>query len=176
MPWKRSLQLSTAVIAAAVIFGSTLRAADEVSGLITRTYTIVENTELTGDVVCNVADGTPCFSFGASNVELRLNGFTITGKADPNIGCGGTLIGGEHGVVTGGQRNVSVRGPGLIQRFRTHGVSVAASNDVRVQDITASTNCGAGVFIAGNSFGTLVEGIVSVRNGSTGAGASCGGI
>ena len=90
MPWKRSLQRFTAVIAAAVIFGSTLRAADEVSGLITRTYTIVEDTDLTGDVVCDVAAGTPCFSFGASNVELRLNGFTITGKADPNIACGGT--------------------------------------------------------------------------------------
>ena len=173
MPWKRSLQLFTAVIAAAVIFGSTLRAADEVSGLITRTYTIVEDTDLTGDVVCDVAAGTPCFSFGASNVELRLNGFTITGKADPNIACGGTLIANENGVATSGQRSVSVRGPGLIQRFRTHGVAVS-SNDVRVQDITASTNCGSGVFIAATAFGTLVEGIVSVRNGSTGA--SCGGI
>ena len=176
MPWKRWLQLSAAVGAAAVIFGSTLRAADEVSGVLTRTYTIVEHTELTGDVVCDVAAGTPCFTFGASNVQLRLNGFTITGKADPNIGCGGTLIAGEHGVASGGQRNVSVQGPGLIQRFRTHGVSVAASNDVRIQHITASTNCGAGVFIAATSFGTLVEGITSVRNGSTGVGASCGGI
>jgi hypothetical protein len=176
MPWKRWLQLAAAAAAAAVIFGSTLRAADQVSGLITRTYTIVEHTELTGDVVCDVAANTPCFAFGASNVELRLNGFTITGKADPTIGCGGTLIGGENGVATGGQRQISIRGPGLIQRFRTHGVAVLASNDARVQHITASTNCGAGVFIAATSFGTIVEGIVSVRNGSTGVGASCGGI
>jgi hypothetical protein len=176
MPWKRWLQLSAAVAAAAVVFGPTVRAADEVSGLITRTYTIVEHTRLTGDVVCDVAANTPCFLFGASNVELRLNGFTISGKADPITGCGGVLIGGENGVATGGQRNVSVRGPGLIQRFRTHGVAVLASTDVRVHGITASTNCGAGVFVAATSFGTLVEGIVSVRNGSTGAGASCGGI
>jgi hypothetical protein len=176
MPWKRWLQLTAAVGAAAVIFGSTVRAADEVSGLLTRTYTIVEHTELTGDVTCDVVAGTPCFVFGASNVQLRLNGFTITGKADPNVGCGGTLIGGEHGVATGGQRNVLVQGPGLIQRFRTHGVAVLASTDVRVQHITASTNCGSGVFIAATSFGTTVESIVSVRNGSTGAGASCGGI
>jgi hypothetical protein len=176
MLWTRSLPVAAAVVAAAVIFGSTLRAADEVSGLITRTYTIVEHTELTGDVVCDVAPNTPCFAFGASNVQLRLNGFSITGKADPNTGCGGTLIGGENGVTTGGQRNVSVQGPGLIERFRTHGVAVLASNDARVQHITASTNCGAGVFIAATSFGTVVESIVSVRNGSTGAGASCGGI
>ena len=63
MLWKRSLQVSAAAVAAAVIFGSTLRAADEVSGLITRTYTIVEHTELTGDVVCDVAPNTPCFAF-----------------------------------------------------------------------------------------------------------------
>jgi hypothetical protein len=176
MPWKRWLPLAAAVATAAVVFGSTLRAADEVSGLITRTYTLVEHTELTGNVVCDVAAGTPCFLFGASNVQLRLNGFTITGKADPNIGCGGTLIGGENGVATGGQRNVSVQGPGLIERFRTHGVAVLASHDARIQHITASTNCGAGVFIAATSFGTVVEGIVSVRNGSTAVGASCGGI
>ena len=176
MPWKRWLPFSVAVGAAAVIFGSTLRAADEISGLVTRTYTIVEHTELTGDVVCDVAAGTPCFLFGASNVELRLNGFTITGKADAATGCGGTLIGGENGVATGGQRNVGVRGPGLIQQFRTHGVAVLASNNVHVQDVTASTNCGSGVFIAATSFGTVVEGIVSVRNGSTGVGATCGGI
>ncbi|HUE85108.1 MAG TPA: hypothetical protein VMO26_03450 [Vicinamibacterales bacterium] len=159
-----------------MVFGSTVRAADEVSGLVTRTYTIVENTDLTGDVVCDVANNTPCFLFGAANVELRLNGFTITGKADAITGCGGTLIGGENGVATGGQRNVAVRGPGLIQRFRTHGVAVLASSDVRVQHLTASTNCGSGVFINATSFSTLVEGIVSVRNGSTGPGATCGGI
>ena len=176
MPWIRWLPVSVAVGAAAVIFGSTLRAADEISGLITRTYTIVEHTDLTGDVTCDVANNTPCFLFGASNVQLRLNGFTITGKADASTGCGGTLIGGENGVATGGQRNVSVRGPGLIQRFRTHGIAVLASNDVRVHDVTASTNCGAGVFVAATSFGTLVEGVVAVRNGSTTAGATCGGI
>lgn len=173
---KRWLELAAAVGVAALVFGASARAADEVSGLITQTYTIVENTELTGDVVCDVANNTPCFRFGASNVQLRLNGFTITGKADPTIGCGGTLIGGENGVATGGHHNVAVRGPGLIQRFRTHGVAVQASSSARVQHITASTNCGAGVFIAGTSFDTIVESIVSVRNGSTGTGASCGGI
>jgi hypothetical protein len=176
MHWKRALELAAVAGAAAVAFGSTARAADEVRGLITRTYAIVENTELTGDVVCDVANNTPCFAFGASNVELRLNGFTITGKADEVTGCGGVLINGENGVATSGQRNVVVRGPGLVQRFRTHGVAVLASTDARVEGITASTNCGSGVFIAATAFGTLVEGIVSLRNGSTGAGASCGGI
>jgi hypothetical protein len=137
---------------------------------------IVADTELSGDVVCAVADNTPCFAFAASGVELRLNGFTVTGKADATTACGGVLIAGESGISTNGLANVAVRGPGLVQRFRTHGVAVLGSTDARVEGLTASTNCGSGVFVNAASFGTLVEGVTSVRNGSTGAGASCGGI
>ena len=176
MRWKRGLQGIAAIGATALVCGSSARAADEISGVITGTYTIVENTDLTGDVVCNVPANTACFAFGAPDVELRLNGFTITGRADPNTACSGTLINGENGVTTNSRNNVRVRGPGLIQRFRTHGIAVLGSTDAHIQDLTASTNCGAGVFIAVTSFGTLVEGITSVRNGATSAGASCGGI
>ena len=154
--------------------GAAPSAADSVSGLITRTYVIVEDTDLTGDVTCDVT-GAPCFSFGAPGVELRLNGFTITGKADPVTACAGAaLTANEGGILTNNQNRVAVRGPGLVQRFRQHGVWVAGSQDVRVENLTASTNCGSGVFIAANAFGTLVEGITSVRNGS--AAAQCGGV
>lgn len=170
--------LRLAVVAASVVVGvgSTVRAANQVSGLITRTYIVVEHTDLAGDVECDVAAGTPCFAFGAPDVELRLNGFTITGKADANVACSGVIIGGESGISTNSRSNVSVRGPGLVQRFRTHGVAVLASTGARVEQLTASTNCGSGVFIAATSFGTLVEGVTSVRNGSTAPGATCGGI
>lgn len=168
---------ATAALAlAATAFGSSARAADQVSGLITRTFIIVEDTDLAGDVVCEVAAGTPCFAFGAAGVQLRLNGFSITGQADPVTGCGGTLIGGESGISTAGLNGVSVHGPGLVQRFRTHGVAVLASRDVRIDSLTASTNCGSGVFVNAASFDTLIEGITSVRNGSTSTGATCGGI
>jgi hypothetical protein len=161
-------------LALIVSVGSAPSAADSVSGVITRTYTIVEDTDLTGDVTCDVT-GAPCFSFAAPGVELRLNGFTITGKADPATACAGAaLTANEGGVFTNNQRNVIVRGPGLVQRFRQHGVWVAGSQDARVENITASTNCGSGVFIAANAFGTLVEGITAVRNGS--AAAPCGGV
>jgi polygalacturonase len=168
--------LSLALAIAASAFGPAARAADRVAGTITRTYTIVEDTDLTGDVTCQVADGTACFAFGAPGVELRLNGFTVTGKADPTTGCGGVLITGENGISTAGQAGVSIHGPGLVQRFRIHGVAVLGSSDVRIDGITASTNCGAGVFVNALSFGTIVEGVTSLRNGSTSAGASCGGI
>lgn len=168
--------VATGIALAASSLGSSGRAADSVSGVLTRTFTIVEDTDLTGDVVCDVGAGASCFAFGAAGVQLRLNGFTITGKADPGTACAGTLIGGEHGISTAGLHGVSVHGPGLVQRFRTHGVAVLASRDVRIDGITASTNCGAGVFVNAASFGTLVEAVTSVRNGSTSAGASCGGI
>ena len=161
-------------LAGAAGSSSTLRARDEVSGLITRTYVIVEDTVLTGDVTCDVT-GAPCFSFGAPGVQFGLNGFTITGKADPATACaGGALTANEPGIFTSNQPNVVVSGPGLVQRFRQHGVSVGGSQDARVENITASTNCGSGVFIAANAFGTLVEGITTVRNGS--AASPCGGV
>lgn len=173
------LSLSGPAVAAALIAvvgaGSAPSAADRISGVITRTYVIVEDTELTGDVTCDVTGGA-CFSFGASAVQLRLNGYTITGKADPVTGCGGAVDATEVGITTNGHSNVTIQGPGLVQRFRRHGVLVVASRSARVEGITASTNCAAGIIVAATSFDTLVEGNVSVRNGSTAPGFSCGGI
>ena len=73
---------------------------DRVSGIITRTFSIVANTELGGDITCAVADGTPCFSFTVPGLELRLNGYTVTGKGDPVTGCGGAVTTGEVGITT----------------------------------------------------------------------------
>jgi hypothetical protein len=83
-----------------------------VSGVITRTYVIVEDTELTGNVTCEVANATPCFSFGAAGVQLRLNGFSITGRADAITGCGGTSVNGGAGIITV-RENVVVGNPAI---------------------------------------------------------------
>jgi hypothetical protein len=150
-------------------------AADRVSGVLTATFVIVDNTDLIGDVRCDVANNTPCFSFGVPGVELRLNGFTITGKGDAVTGCGGgASMGNETGVATNGMSRVGVRGPGLVQRFRGDGVFVFGSTDAWVIDLTVSTNCLSGVRVAATSFGTLVQNNTAVRNGSPTA--SCGGI
>ncbi len=173
----RGLPITTAGLVLAAVVGASVAslAKDRVSGLITRTYVIVEDTELTGDVTCDVT-GAACFSFGAPGVELRLNGYSITGRADPVTGCGGAVTPAEFGITTGGQANVSVQGPGLVQRFRNSGVHVAASTNARVQGVTSSTNCAAGIIVIATSFGTLIEGNVAVRNGSTAPGFACGGI
>jgi hypothetical protein len=173
----RGWPMTTAGLVLAVVVSASVAslAEDRVSGLITRTYVIVEDTELSGDVTCDVT-GAACFSFGAPGVALRLNGYTITGKADPVTGCAGTVTAQEFGITTGGRADVSIQGPGLVQRFRNSGVAVAASRGARVQGITSSTNCAAGIIVLATSFDTIVEGNVAVRNGSTAPGFACGGI
>ena len=175
-----SWKVAMATLTATAFFESTAWAADRVSGVITRTYVIVEDTDLIGDVTCDVGSS-PCFSFGAPDVELRLNGFTITGKANPVTACGGATFPAEQGVVTNRADNVSVRGPGVLQRFRRHGVVVIGSTNARVVDLTVSTNCAAGIIVVGDpvlgdSFGTIVENNIAVRNGSAAPGFGCGGI
>lgn len=150
-------------------------AADQVSGRITRTYVMVEDTDLIGDVTCDVENNS-CFSFGASGIELRLNGFTITGRADAATGCGGATFPAESGISTNGSSGVIVRGPGMVQQFRGRGVIVIGSTDARVQGLTVSTTCSSGILVAANSFGTLVEGNVALRNGASAPGNACGGI
>ena len=168
--------IAVALVAVSFVFATDLSAADRVSGTLTRTYMVVEDTDLTGDVACDVPANTPCFAFAAANVELRLNGFSITGRGDSVTGCGGTAAAGEAGVTTNNMANVAVRGPGSIQRFRGDGVTVAGSRDARVEDLTLSTNCMSGVRVLASSFGTLVQGNTAVRNGSSTPGLPCGGI
>jgi hypothetical protein len=174
----RTPLLATAVLVlgAVSVDVTTQSRPDTVSGTITRTFSIVANTEVTGDITCAVADGTPCLSFTVPDVELRLNGHTITGKGDPITGCGGAVTTGEVGITTNSQRGVVVRGPGLIQRFRNHGVQVVGSDSARIEGITSSTNCGSGIFVPATSFNTLVQENTVVRNGSSNPGLSCGGI
>jgi len=149
--------------------------ADQVSGRITATYFLVEDTDLVGDVSCEV-DNAPCFSFRASNIELRLNGFTVTGRADAVTGCGGASFPTESGVSTNRSHGASIRGPGMIQRTRGRGIIVTGSNDARIQGLTVSTTCSAGILVAADSFGALIHEVVAVRNGASAPGNQCGGI
>jgi len=150
-------------------------AAEDISGVIVRTLILSENTRLVGDVTCNVT-AAPCIAFGAPNISLSLNGFTITGQADPTTGCKGTQVTAETGISTNGQNNVGVRGPGVVQRFQADGILFMASNRGWVQGVTASTNCMSGIRINPTSLGISIAGNVSVRNGAAAAGFSCGGI
>lgn len=147
--------------------------AEDISGTIVRTLILSENTRLVGDVTCTVTGG-PCIAFGAPNIVLILNGYTITGLGNPATGCGGTSIGTDTGVSTNGQANVGIRGPGLVQRFSGDGILFVATTRGWVQGVTATTNCMSGIRVNPASSQISVESNVSVRNGA--AGAACGGI
>ncbi len=160
-----------------VLIGVTLSArlahAEDISGPIVRTLILSETTRLVGDITCNVT-GAPCIAFGEPNIVLHLNGFSVTGPADPATGCGGTSVATEIGISTNGQSNVGIRGPGVVQRFRADGIVFMASTKGWVQGVTTTTNCMSGIRVNPTASEISVEGNISVRNGQ--AANACGGI
>jgi hypothetical protein len=102
-----------------------------------------------------------------------LNGFTMTGRADPQTGCSGISIANEVGIEANAQSNAAVVGPGVVQQFRSHGVRLLNSTGVKVTGVTMSTNCSSGIIVQGGSLNE-VEGNTAIRNGNLGA--PCGGI
>jgi parallel beta-helix repeat protein len=182
----RSVMLTSLAVFSIVLFGGDIAEADDTSGTITTTLTIFRNSRLVGDVTCAVVDQ-PCIRFGASHIQLRLNGFTMTGRADPPNNCvphDSTLVGflPEDGITTEGWNNVAILGPGLIQKFRRYGIivgafpnpSALAGSSVIVRQVTSHHNCFSGIQLAFVS-NSRIEDNVSVRNASGSAAFPCGG-
>jgi hypothetical protein len=153
-----------------VCAGSTYAA--DIGGTISATMAVSEDSQLVDDVTCTVTNA-PCLDIVASNVTLELNGFTITGMADPQTGCqGGGTSGPEQGIRILNQKGVTINGPGIVQRFRVHGIIINGSTGTTITRVTASTNCASGFLVGGDS--NFLEHNVSIRNGTLGA--PCGGI
>lgn len=155
-----------------IAVSATARAAD-ISGVITKTVVLKEDSRLVGDVTCNVT-GAACISFGAPHITLLLNGFTMTGQGDAGTGCKGTQVGGEYGILTSSQADIGIRGPGVVQRFQADGILFMGTVKGWVQNVTVTTNCMSGIRINPTSSGISVEANVSVRNGNMNN--PCGGI
>jgi hypothetical protein len=165
-------RLRSTVLGLGVLLMSSPASATDIRGTISNTLTITDNSRLVGDVTCTVTSA-PCIAFGASGISLKLNGFSISGNADAATGCAGGGVGIEIGLDVSNQRGVIVEGPGIVQRFRGHGIRLFQSTRVLVRLVTLSTNCFAGVIVTAGSDNDLEENI-AVRNGN--AGAACGGI
>lgn len=163
--------LFAALFAVLFLCAGSAQAAD-IGGTISSTLTITEDSQLVDDVTCTVT-GAPCIIIGAPNVTLELNGFTMTGQGDPQTACSGDLTANESGIRVDAQTGVSIRGPGIIQRFRNQGIALNGCTGATVQGVTTSTNCLSGIFING---GTLnqISGNISTRNGNISN--PCGGI
>jgi hypothetical protein len=158
--------------------------AADISGTISSTMTIFDDSQLVGNVTCTVVHA-PCMKFGADHIKLRLNGFSMTGLADPITGCGPMSAGsffGEDGIDTAGHSDLEIQGPGLVQNFRSVGVYVHhGSTKVKVRHITTSTNCICGILLFNetnnpsfNNGDNDVEDNVAVRIGNFENG--CGGM
>jgi hypothetical protein len=161
------------LVGAALLLSIGVASAEDISGLISTTRTIRENSRLVGDVTCRVT-GAPCIQFGSSHIDLRLNGFTMTGQADPITGCNGGMTAGEMGISTNGQSDVEVRGPGVVRQFRSDGIFFMGTLLGKVEGVTTTTNCMSGIRVNATSSRITLGSNVSVRNGN--AAASCGGI
>lgn len=151
--------------------------ARDIGGTISATLTITEDSQLVDDVICTVM-GAPCVAVGAPGVTLELNGFTMTGQADAQTACQGgpptfpAVI--EDGIDVNGQAGVTIRGPGLVQRFRGPGIyAYNNGNRLTVTGVTVSTNCFSGILVGGGSEHDIRDN-VSVRNGNRSF--PCGGI
>jgi len=151
--------------------------ARDIGGTISTTLTISEDSQLVDDVICTVT-GVPCIAIVAPRVTLEFNGFTITGQADAQTGCQGgpstfpAVL--EDGIDVNAQAGVTIRGPGLVQRFRGPGIyAYNNSNRFTVTGVTVSTNCFSGILIGGGSEHDIRDNI-TVRNGNSAF--PCGGI
>ena len=151
-------------------------AARDISGSISSTLTITDDSQLVGDVTCALS-GAPCIQINASSVALKLNGFTITGEADPETACGGGQItesGAISAITVAGQTDVTIQGPGVIRQSRGFGIVIGNNSArVKVTGVTLFTNCRSGIFVSSASENELT-GNVAIRNGSPNA--PCGGI
>jgi len=181
----RTFTVLTTVVCGMLLDAGTA-AADDISGTITTTWTIYENSRLVGDVTCAVVDA-PCISFGASHITLRLNGYTMTGRANPPDNCVApdpTLVAflPEDGITTNNQSHVAILGPGLVQKFRRYGlivgefpqVSPTQGSNVTVRSVVSHHNCFSGIQLAFVS-DNVIEENVSVRNSIASGGFACGG-
>jgi len=176
---RNALAWLTWIIPVSILAGASNAHAADISGTITTTLTVVQNSRLVGDVTCKVT-GAPCitvqgaYAFFGAHTTLDLNGFTITGQADPQLACSaGGANGNEIGILINGQNGVVVKGPGIVESFRGFGINLANSTSSTISGVTTASNCFSGIFVTGSSSNVL-EGNVSIRNGSLSN--PCGGI
>ena len=157
--------------------------ATEISGTISSTLTIFDDSELVGDVTCSVPltmpGVNPCISFGADHITLRLNGYTITGPVTPPTGCSlptDSMYG--VGIDVLDRTHVEIVGPGIIQHFARWGILVGLtghpSDHVTVKKVTVFDNCWSGMQTIATSRSTFEENVFADDAGGSN-GASCGG-
>lgn len=167
---------------AALYFGQGIARAEDISGPIAVTRMIFEDSQLTGDVTC-AATATPCIDFGASHIKLELNGFSLTGPGEPDNpaspnSCTTLQPANADGLRILNQTHARVLGPGLVQRFRRHGIFIVGtpgvSTEITIRHVTSHHNCFSGLMMTGVS-DSVIEDNVSIKNAGNSGNSPCGG-
>src|SRR5579872_234208 len=117
--------------------GGSASYAGPLCGTITGQITIIGNTWLTGNVSCQVT-GAACIVFGANNISLKLNGYTITGQGEARgsstWGTCPSETPSERAIDTDLRNSVTILGPGLVGEVREVGILVTGKNSL-VQNV-----------------------------------------
>jgi parallel beta-helix repeat protein len=174
------MRCAAVLAAAGLVFGVGTARATDLKGTITNTVTIIDDSQLVGDVTCavplTVSGPNPCIAFGTDHIKLRLNGHTITGGITPPTGCSlQTDSDFGVGILVAGRTDVEIQGPGIIQKFERWGILLRLSDHVTVRKITAVRNCWSGMqtgFVSESSFTENNW----VNNAAGSNGAPCGGV
>lgn len=148
-----------------------------ISGTITQTMWLYDDAELVGDVDCQVV-GAPCLAFGAPQITLKLNGFTVAGRAAPPADCvppAAFVTTPEDGISIIDQTRATVLGPGRVQRFSRQGIIAQRSSRVTVRRVTTVENCYSGIWATTVTDSEFSEN-VSARNAIGSGVFPCGGI
>lgn len=175
---RQSRTVVTAALLLAFVVSAPARA-ENISGTITTTRFLTEDSQLVGNVTCTMTTE-PCIDLAASHITLRLNGFTITGSADPEAGVCNPTSGNPQadGIRTMNVTHVRVAGPGMIQKFRRHGILIVGQSGIltraTVTDVTTHHNCFSGI-LTNTMSSSRIEGVVSIRNAIQSGAAPCGG-
>ena len=181
-PFPRRITLSVFCVFAHLVCGARAKPTD-ISGTISTTLVIYDDSELSGDVTCAVPvtnpGPNPCISFGADHIRLRLNGHTITGPVTPPTGCShevDKMFG--VGIAVLDRTDVKIEGPGIIQHFERWGILVGLTghpnSGVTVKKVTADHNCWSGMQTFSTSDSNFEENVFTSDSGGSN-GAGCGG-
>jgi hypothetical protein len=141
------------------------------------TVTIVKNTRLMCDTKCETSV-TPCYQFGAPGIKLDLNGRRVWGPAEPPSNCTSTADFASQpadGIANFAHSDVVIEGPGLVEKFKRHGIALLGVRKNTVKKLVSHQSCFSGVWLAGVTE-SLAEEVVSVRNASGSSTFPCGGL
>ena len=173
----------SALVVFVVLVCVQLAQATDLSGTISSTVTIFDDSRLVGDVTCAVplsmADSigaSACIAFGRDHIKLNLNGHTISGPVIPPTGC--SLPTDSHfgvGVLVEGNTDVEIEGPGVIQHFERWGMLLRSASKVTVRKVTGNRNCWSGMQVGLTSDSNFIEDNW-INNAAGSNGAPCGGI